>query len=130
MKKYTKKTTPRLIPILLLSILHVQRLCVANHLWMHFFYSFILYIFCPKAPWRRRRRWMRGGVKKCLKASWRRCYCPHPSRDLLSPVCTKSGDWFGFVFSYIGLEPQNLWFGTQKKLMLLLQIFSIFRFIL
>ena len=32
-----------------------------------------------------------GGVnkkqKKCLKASWRRCYYPHRSRDSLSPVC-------------------------------------------
>ena len=41
-----------------------------------------------KAPWRRRRRWRRGGVKKkCLKASWRRCYYPNRSRDSLSPVC-------------------------------------------
>ena len=24
---------------------------------------------------------------KCLKASWRRCYYPHWSRDALSPVC-------------------------------------------
>ena len=25
--------------------------------------------------------------KKCLKASWRRCYYPHQSRDASSPVC-------------------------------------------
>ena len=41
--------------------------------------------FCPKAPWRGQRR--RGGIKKCLKASWRQCYYPHRSRELLSPVC-------------------------------------------
>ena len=27
------------------------------------------------------------GKKKCFKASWRRCYYPHRSRDSLSPVC-------------------------------------------
>ena len=49
------------------------------------FFSF----FCgPKAPWRRRRRRRWGGIKqKCLKASWRRCYYPHRSKELVSPVC-------------------------------------------
>ena len=60
-----------------------------------FFLFFYIYFFYPlkslKAPWRQRQQ--RGGVKKekekkkCLKASWRRCYYPHWSRDSVSPVC-------------------------------------------
>ena len=38
----------------------------------------------PPHPGRRRQR---GGIKKCLKASWRRCYYPHRSKDSLSPIC-------------------------------------------
>ena len=55
---------------------------------------FFFFFFGVKAPWRRRRRWRQGGIKKCLKASWQRCYYPHRSRDALSPVC---GIFFFFL---------------------------------
>ena len=49
-----------------------------------FFLLFFLFFsfFCVKAPW-----WRGGIKKKCLKASWQRCYYPHRLRDALTPVC-------------------------------------------
>ena len=40
-----------------------------------------IYFVGLKAPCRRWRQRRRGGIKKCLKASWRRCYYPHRSRE-------------------------------------------------
>ena len=71
----------------ILGILYMILTCT-DFLKANFFLSFFLFWWGGvKAPLWRRRRLRLGGIKKCLKASWWRCYYPHRSSDSLSPVC-------------------------------------------
>ena len=62
-----------------------------------------------------------GEEKNCLRASWRQCYYPHPSRDLVSPVC---GIYFSSFFRLSGWQAKifilgkisfALWLGEKKS---------------
>ena len=59
--------------------------------------------------------------KKCLKASWRRCYYPHRSRDTLSPVC-----WI-FLLELVLPSARNKIFSVSRILFSVGTLFRTFK---